>query len=91
MVLSKLDSIKGMKILFSFEGTGHPELLHPKSCREYYIIYNDNNIYKEYVVITDSISNIAARYKMTYAAVSMELNRLRTKLHNYLTERGYEL
>ena len=40
---------------------------------------------------TDSISNIAARYNMTYAAVSMELNRLRTKLHNYLTERGYEL
>lgn len=58
MVLSKLDSIKGMKILFSIEGTGHPELLHPKNCREYYIIYNDNNIYKEYVVITDSISNI---------------------------------
>ena len=40
---------------------------------------------------TDSISDIAARYNMTYAAVSMELNRLRTKLHNYLTERGYEL
>ena len=40
---------------------------------------------------TDSISNIAARYNMTYAAVSMDLNRLRTKLHNYLTERGYEL
>ena len=40
---------------------------------------------------TDSISDIAARYNMTYAAVSMELNRLRTKLHNYLIERGYEL
>ena len=40
---------------------------------------------------TDSISQIAARYNMTYAAVSMELNRLRTKLHNYLIERGYEL
>ena len=39
----------------------------------------------------DSISDIAARYNMTYAAVSMELNRLRTKLHNYLIERGYEL
>ena len=38
----------------------------------------------------DSISDIAARYNMTYAAVSMELNRLRTKLHNYLIERGYE-
>ena len=40
---------------------------------------------------TDSISNIAARYNMTYAAASMELNRLRTKLHNYLIEWGYEL
>lgn len=40
---------------------------------------------------TDSISDIAARYDMTYAAVSMTLNRLRTKLHNYLVERRYEL
>lgn len=40
---------------------------------------------------TDSISNIAARYGMTYAAVSMTLNRLRTKLHDYLIERGYEI
>ena len=40
---------------------------------------------------TDSISEIAARFDMTYSAVSMILNRLRTKLHSYLTERGYEL
>ena len=40
---------------------------------------------------TDSISDIAAQYNMTYAAASMELNRLRTKLHNYLIERGYEV
>lgn len=40
---------------------------------------------------TDSISDIAARYDMTHSAVSMMLNRLRTKLHNYLTKRGYEL
>ena len=39
---------------------------------------------------TDSISDIAARYNMTHFAVSMRLNRLRTKLHNYLFERGYE-
>ena len=39
---------------------------------------------------TDSISDIAARYNMTHSAVSMRLNRLRTKLHNYLFERGYE-
>ena len=40
---------------------------------------------------TDSIADIAARCGMTYPAVSMMLNRLRTKLHNYLIERGYEL
>ena len=40
---------------------------------------------------TDSISDIATRYGMTSAAVSMTLNRLRTKLHDYLIERGYEL
>ncbi len=40
---------------------------------------------------TDSIADIAARFDMTYSAVSMMLNRLRTKLHNYLIERGYEL
>ena len=40
---------------------------------------------------TDSISDIAARYDMTCSAVSMTLKRLRTKLHNYLIERGYEL
>lgn len=40
---------------------------------------------------TDSISRIAARYGMSCFAVSMALNRLRIKLQNYLTERGYEL
>lgn len=39
----------------------------------------------------DSIADIAARYNMAYPAVSMLLNRLRTKLHNYLIERGYEI
>lgn len=40
---------------------------------------------------TDSISDIAARYDMTCGAVSMTLSRLRTKLHKYLLERGYEV
>lgn len=40
---------------------------------------------------TDSISVIAKRHKMKEGAVSMTLNRLRQKLHHYLTERGYEL
>ena len=54
IVLSKLDSIKGMKILFSNEIISHSR----KKYRGYYLIFNNNNIYKEYVVITDSISNI---------------------------------
>lgn len=40
---------------------------------------------------TESISDIAARYGMNYAAVSMTLNHLRNKLHNYLVERRYEI
>lgn len=40
---------------------------------------------------TDSISDISARFAMSAPAVSMTLNRLRSKLHNYLIERGYEL
>lgn len=39
----------------------------------------------------DSISEISARFGMSYFAVSMTLNRLRTKLRDYLTERGYEV
>lgn len=40
---------------------------------------------------TASISDIAKRHGMKEGAVSMTLNRLRQKLHNYLLERGYEL
>jgi len=40
---------------------------------------------------TDSIADIAARYHLTYAAVSMTLSRLRPKLHSFLAERGYDL
>jgi len=39
----------------------------------------------------DSISDIADRYGMTENNVSVTLNRLRLKLHNYLLERGFEL
>ena len=39
----------------------------------------------------DSISEIAVRHGMNDGAVSMTLNRLRLKLHNYLLERGFEL
>ena len=40
---------------------------------------------------TDSISEIAVWHGMSDGAVSMTLNRLRLKLHNYLLERGFEL
>lgn len=39
----------------------------------------------------DSISDIANRCGMTENNVSVTLNRLRLKLHNYLLERGFEL
>ena len=40
---------------------------------------------------SDGISQIAAQYGMKEGAVSMLLNRLRRKLHDYLTERGFTL
>jgi len=39
----------------------------------------------------DSISDIAIRFGITENNVSVTLNRLRLKLHNYLLERGFEL
>jgi len=40
---------------------------------------------------SDSVSNIAKRHGMTESNVSVTLNRVRTKLKEYLTERGYAL
>ena len=40
---------------------------------------------------TQSIAQIAKRYGMESSAVAVTLSRLRTKLRNYLMERGYEL
>ena len=40
---------------------------------------------------TESVVEIAKRYNMESTAVSMILSRLRTKLHNYLIERGYDI
>lgn len=39
----------------------------------------------------DSIADIAVRFHMNQGAVSMTLNRLRSKLHDYLRKRGYNL
>ena len=40
---------------------------------------------------SDSIPSIAKRYEMTESNVSVTLNRLRSKLKEYLSERGYVL
>ena len=40
---------------------------------------------------TYSVSEIAAEYGMKEGAVSMTLNRVRKKLHGYLSERGFDL
>lgn len=40
---------------------------------------------------TDSISEIAVRYGIKEGTVSMTLNRIRQKLHIYLSERGFDL
>lgn len=39
----------------------------------------------------DSVSDIAERFGMTENNVSVTLSRMRTKLHNYLLKRGFEL
>jgi len=39
----------------------------------------------------DNISDIASRFGMSENNVSVTLNRLRLKLHNYLSEMGFEL
>ena len=39
----------------------------------------------------DPVSDIASRFGMTENHVSVTLNRLRLKLHNYLQERGFDL
>lgn len=40
---------------------------------------------------TESISGIASRYGLKEGSISVILNRLRKKLHDYLVERGFEL
>ena len=40
---------------------------------------------------SESITKIADRYHMSENRVSVTLNRIRKKLHNYLAERGYDV
>ena len=46
---------------------------------------------RELVRAIDPVSKIASRFGMTENHVSVTLNRLRLKLHNYLQERGFDL
>ena len=52
---------------------------------------NKKNIFVCRYWYFDSISDIAIRFGITENNVSVTLNRLRLKLHNYLLERGFEL
>ena len=49
------------------------------------------NIFVRRYWYSDSISDIAQRYSMKDGTVSVTLNRLRLKFHNYLLEGGYDL
>ena len=49
------------------------------------------NIFIRRYWYTESIVDIAKSYHMESTAVSMMLNRIRSKLHNYLIERGYDI
>lgn len=49
------------------------------------------NIFLRRYWFFDSITDMASRFGMTENNVSVTLNRLRLKLHNYLLERGFEL
>ena len=80
--------------------SGNDDVEHAYEYKELVVAINDflstlpvekRNIFICRYWYTDSISDIAVRFDMTYSAVSMTLNRLRTKLHDYLIERGYEL
>lgn len=51
----------------------------------------NRNIFISRYFYTESISAISSKYNMKEGTVSMRLNRLRQKLHNYLLERGFEL
>ena len=49
------------------------------------------NIFLRRYWYCDSVKEIAARYAMGEAAVSMNLMRLRKRLRMFLTERGFEV
>ncbi|MDO4410503.1 MAG: sigma-70 family RNA polymerase sigma factor [Akkermansia sp.] len=52
---------------------------------------NKRNIFVCRYYYTDKISDIAERFNMKESTISMMLGKLRTKLRNYLTRRGFGL
>ena len=75
-VEQEIDRKELIKAIDSFLDRLPPKKRHIFVCRYWYF---------------DSISHIAERFAMTENNVSVTLNRLRLKLHNYLLERGFEL
>lgn len=75
-VEQEIDRRELLAAIHSFLNTLPPEKRNLFVCRYWY---------------ADSISSIAKRYGMTESNVSTTLNRLRTKLKSYLSERGYHL
>lgn len=55
------------------------------------IAQDKRNIFVRRYWYCDSVKQIAERYGMTEAAVSMNLMRLRKRLYGFLTERGFEI
>lgn len=75
-VEQEIDRKELTKAINSFLSTLAPKKRNIFICRYWY---------------SDSISSIAKRYEMTESNVSTTLNRLRVKLKEYLSERGFQL
>lgn len=75
-VEQEIDRRELVETINSFLDTLAPEKRNIFICRYWY---------------SDSISSIAKRYEMTEGNVSTTLNRLRLKLKEYLSERGFKL
>ncbi len=75
-VEKEFDAKELVKAIDTFLGTLTPVKRSIFVCRYWY---------------TDSISRIALQHGMNEGAVTMTLKRLRQKLHNYLSKRGFEL
>lgn len=75
-VEQEMDRLELMDAINSFLDTLSPKKRNIFVCRYWY---------------SDSLESIAGRFGMTKGNVSITLNRLRTKLKDYLLERGFHL